>query len=173
MLSDSQGGVGDGPRPVMGDGLVLVGALLYALVNLTEEHLLGAHPIGRLVLGPEREHQSQESSVRSLGGEHRCQPLAVKRTLDFNVVCAGTLPRVELLAMVGSSAALICAAQAAVLEHRDWARITLTWQARSHLSMTCSASCCCRAVACVAPAGAPAACQNVCFCRTLSVLLSC
>ena len=43
MLSDSQGGVGEGPRPVLGDALVLVGALLYAVVNITEEHLLGEH----------------------------------------------------------------------------------------------------------------------------------
>ena len=41
VLSDSQGGgVGDGPRPVLGDALVLLGALLYAVVNITEEHLL-------------------------------------------------------------------------------------------------------------------------------------
>ena len=40
VLSDSQGGVGGGPHPVRGDALVLIGALLYAVVNITEEHLL-------------------------------------------------------------------------------------------------------------------------------------
>ena len=38
--------------------------------------------------------------------------------------------RVELLALVGTSAAVICPVQAAVLEHRDWARISFTWQVR-------------------------------------------
>ena len=41
VLSDSRGGVGDGPRPLLGDGLVLIGAAIYALLNISEEHLLG------------------------------------------------------------------------------------------------------------------------------------
>ena len=41
VLSDSRGGVGDGPQPLLGDGLVLVGAAIYALLNISEEHLLG------------------------------------------------------------------------------------------------------------------------------------
>ena len=31
------------PRPVLGGALVLVGALLYAVINIIEEHLLGEH----------------------------------------------------------------------------------------------------------------------------------
>ena len=42
--------------------------------------------------------------------------------------CAGQLGRVELLAMVGSAAAVICGVQAAALEHSGWADIHFTWQ---------------------------------------------
>ena len=45
-------------------------------------------------------------------------------TADIGPCHAGRLGRVQLLAMVGSSAALICAVQAAVLEHRDCGRIS-------------------------------------------------
>ena len=41
VLSDSKGGVGDGPRPLLGDGLVLIGATMYAVLNIAEERLLG------------------------------------------------------------------------------------------------------------------------------------
>ena len=41
VLSDSRGGVGDGPRPLLGDGLVLIGAAIYAMLNIAEERLLG------------------------------------------------------------------------------------------------------------------------------------
>ena len=48
-------------------------------------------------------------------------PCSVVRGPNSGLLCAGRLSRVDVLAMVGSSAALICVVQAAVLKHCDWA----------------------------------------------------
>jgi drug/metabolite transporter (DMT)-like permease len=119
VVADDAGAQRSGDtNPLLGDVLVLIGALLYALGNVAQEHLLGKLS---------RQCTTFSAVARHAWALHMLAPF-LQSIITAAACPAGHVSNAKLLALLGVFGTIFSLAQAGVLEHSALRDAPWNWQ---------------------------------------------